>query len=1034
MSVDSERKLQNRVLGWLIHELHYEFLGSLESLRNKPVMEDLLRGNLRKRGYGQEVIGKAVSSLVTKTGNQSGSLYQISEDVYNALRYGCQGLKDERGNRVTVHYIDWNNVENNDFHVAEEVSVLRYDNRTTKRPDLVLYVNGIAVAMFELKKSCVSIGEGIRQMLTNQQKENILNFFAPIQLLMAGNESEGLKYGVIDTPEKYYLSWHEDERATDALSREIREMQSKETNRLRDGVISLCHHERLLMLMRDFIIFDAGRKKTARHNQFFAVLAARARIRAREGGIIWNTQGSGKSLIMVWLTKWIRENVDDSRVVIITDREELDDQIESLFLNVGENKVRRAKNGADLRDILNRNEAPIVCSLIHKYGHNAGKQADIDQYSKELLRDLPKDYKAKGNIVAFIDECHRTNSGKLHKAVRLLMPDATLIGFTGTPLLKTDKRTSLEIFGSYIHTYKFNEAVRDGVTLDLRYEARDINQELSSPEKVDQWFEMKTVGLTERAKNELKRNWSTLSKLYSSKERQERIAADIIFDMSDKPRLANDRGTAMLVADNIVNACRFWEIFQSHNFTRCAVVTSYAPTTASVRTATFDPSVSSEEEYKKKIYERMLNGKKQSEYEAEVKEMFKEAPAKMKLLIVVDKLLTGFDAPSATYLYIDKRMRDHDLFQSICRVNRPDKEDKDYGYIVDYMDLFRNIEEAVREYTSDAFSGFDKEDIEGLIKNRYDEAKAEMTASLASLKDLLANVPDPKTNAAQVEYFCGPFSETAERIARREALYTLTASLTRSFANCCEKLVSDYGYSEGQVERLRGEISDYNTLKQTIRLGSCDYIDLKPYEADMRYILDTYIRAEDSRLVSKMADKSLVELLLESDTTPEDFVKDLPGDNNAKAEIIDNNLRYEIVQKLGSNEVYYGRLSAMLEEAIAQRKAGAMSYEEYLNHVVKFAQAIFHPEEDDAYPAEIRDSAARRALYDSLERDADLTLALDHAIRVSLRPRWKNHPRRSRNVKLAIYSELLETSMAEEAAKEKAERIFNIAKRQEEYD
>ena len=340
----------------------------------------------------------------------------------------------------------------------------------------------------------------------------------------------------------------------------------------------------------------------------------------------------------------------------------------------------------------------------------------------------------------------------------------------------------------------------------------------------------------------------------------------------------------------------------------------------------------------------------------------------------------------------------------------------------------------MREYTSDAFSGFDKEDIEGLIKNRYDEAKAEMTASLASLKDLLANVPDPKTNAAQVEYFCGPFSETAERIARREALYTLTASLTRSFANCCEKLVSDYGYSEGQVERLRGEISDYNTLKQTIRLGSCDYIDLKPYEADMRYILDTYIRAEDSRLVSKMADKSLVELLLESDTTPEDFVKDLPGDNNAKAEIIDNNLRYEIVQKLGSNEVYYGRLSAMLEEAIAQRKAGAMSYEEYLNHVVKFAQAIFHPEEDDAYPAEIRDSAARRALYDSLERDADLTLALDHAIRVSLRPRWKNHPRRSRNVKLAIYSELLETSMAEEAAKEKAERIFNIAKRQEEYD
>ena len=612
MSVDSERKLQNRVIGWLKKDLHYTFLGSLEGLYNKPIKDDLLRVNLEKRGYGRDVIGKAIASLVNKADNQADSLYQVNEDVYNALRYGAQGIKDEHGNRVTVHYIDWKNVENNDFYVAEEVTVLRHDNRTTKRPDLILYVNGIAVAMFELKKSSVSIGEGIRQMLTNQKKENIPGFFAPIQLLMAGNEAEGLKYGVIETPEKYYRLWREDERATDALSLQIREMQSTETNRLRDGVISLCQHERLLMLMHDFIIFDAGVKKTARYNQFFAVLAAQARIRANEGGIIWNTQGSGKSLIMVWLTKWIIENIDDSRVVIITDREELDDQIEGLFLDVGEKKVRRAKKCADLRDILNKNEAPIVCSLIHKYGHNAGKQSDIDQYSKELVENLPKGYKAKGNIIAFIDECHRTNSGKLHQAVRLLMPEAVLIGFTGTPLLKAQKKTSLEIFGSYIHTYKFNEGVRDGVVLDLRYEARDVKQDLSSPDKVDQWFEMKTAELTERARTQLKQTWTTVSKLYSSKERLERIAADIIFDMSDisgKPRLANDRGTAMLVANSIYEACKYWEIFQAHGFTRCAVVTSYAPTTANVRTATSDLAETSEEEYKKKVYERMLGGK-----------------------------------------------------------------------------------------------------------------------------------------------------------------------------------------------------------------------------------------------------------------------------------------------------------------------------------------------------------------------------------------------------------------------------------------
>lgn len=1037
MSVDPERKLQNRVRGWLINDLAYIDLGNLESQHNKPVREDLLRKNLEARGYSKDVINRAITTLITKVGNQADSLYQVNEEVYSLLRYGCQGVKDERGNHITVHFIDWTDTEKNDFYVAEEVTVLRFDNRTTKRPDLVLYINGIAVAMFELKRSSVSIGEGIRQMLTNQQKENIQGFFNTMQLLMAGNEAEGLKYGVIETPEKYYLQWREDTDSKrlekNPLTQKILAMQSTEKNRLRDGVISLCQHDRLLMLIHDFIIFDAGVKKTARHNQFFAVQAAQQRIKDGEGGIIWNTQGSGKSLIMIWLTKWIRENITDSRVVIITDRDELDDQIESLFFDVGEKKVKRAKSCADLRQILDTNEYPIVCSLIHKYGHNAGKDADIDKYVKELMADLPKNYKAKGNIIGFIDECHRTNSGKLHKAVEVLMPDATLIGFTGTPLLKDDKEKSIETFGPYIHTYKFDEGVRDGVVLDLRYEARDVNQELSSPEKIDQWFELKTRGLTECAKMQLKQSWTTINKLYSSKERLERIAADIIFDMSDKARLATDRGTAMLVADSIYEACKYWEIFQAQGFTRCAVVTSYEPTTASVRTATSDPSKASEEEYKKKIYERMLGSKKQSEFEAEVKEMFKKTPAKMKLLIVVDKLLTGFDAPSATYLYIDKSMRDHDLFQSICRVNRPDGEDKDYGYIVDYMDLFRNIQTAVHDYTSGAFDTFDKEDVEGLIKDRYEEAKSEMVGSLASVKDLLGNVPAPQADTDYIEYFCGDDSETEEKTARRDTLYALTASLTRSFANCCDRLVSDYGYTEAQVTKLRSDIDGYNKIKEMIKLASCDYIDLKPYEADMRYILDTYIRADDSKLVNKMADMSLVELLLEGKTTtPADLVKDLPGDENAKAETIENNLKHEIVKKMSSNEVYYGKLSEMLDDVIEQRKIAAMSYEEYLRQVVELAQAILHPEEDDTYPEGIRESAARRAIYDYLEYDFELTIGVDKAILISVSPDWHTHFQRAQKVRLAIYNTLISAAVME--ANEQTEGIFDIAKRQEEYD
>lgn len=1034
VTVDAERKLQNRVLHWLVDDLGYTYLGNLEDINNTPVKEELLKANMKKRGYTDDQIKTAITELVGKVNNQSDSLYQINQNVYSLLRYGRQGVKDKNGHRQTVHYIDWDDINKNDFFVAEEVSALRFDQVTQKRPDVVLYINGIALAVFELKKSCVSVGKGIRQHLQNQKRENIQNFFGTAQLLFAGNESQGLFYGTINTPEKYYLKWKEDKKAIDDLSAEIKLLQVKQVNRMRDGVVSLCQKERFLSLIHDFVIFDAGVKKVCRHNQYFANVAARKRIQDGEGGIIWNTQGSGKSLIMVWLTKWIIENIADSRVVIITDRDELDDQIESLFIDV-EEKVRRAKSCADLRTILNKNEDSIVCSLIHKYGHNAGKQADIDQYRKELLKDLPADFKAKGNIIAFIDECHRTNSGKLHEAVRTLMPNAILIGFTGTPLLKADKKSSIETFGTYIHTYKFDEGVADGVVLDLRYEARDVDQDLSSQDKVDLWFEQKTQGLTERAKLRLKQSWASINKLYSSRQRLEKIAADVVFDMSLKPRLKNDRGTAMLVAGSIYEACKYWEIFMSMGFTKCAIVTSYEPTTQSVRTATSDLFQESEEEYKKSIYERMLGNEKLVEFEKRVKEQFKKEPAQMKLLIVVDKLLTGFDAPSATYLYIDKAMRDHDLFQAICRVNRPDGEDKDYGYIVDYKDLFRNVQSAVADYTSEAFDGYDKEDIEGLIKNRYDEAKSELEGTLISLEALVENVPAPQADTDFIEYFCGEDCEDDEKVARRDTLYMLTASLSRSFANCCDRLVADYGYSENDVNHLRGEISGYNKIKEMIKLASCDYIDLKPYEVDMRYILDTYIRAEDTRVVSELGNMSIVELLLQGKTTtPVDLVKDLPGNDEAKAETIENNLQHEIVKKMSSNSVYYGKLSEMLKKIIMQRKIEAMSYEEYLRQVVELAEAILHPEESGNYPDEIKDSAARRALYDYFEQDDRLAVDVDNAIRISIQPDWKRNLQKQQRIKLAIYKKLLLYRYTQDRAIEEANKIFDIVQRQEEYD
>ena len=1029
--MESERQLQERVKHWLINELHYKFLGSLENINNSSVIVELLRKNLLSRNYSLDVIKKAMANFENISQNQNLSLYQLNEKIYNLLRYGGMGIKDKNGHDVTVNYIDWKNFDKNDFYIAEEVSILCTDGKTHKRPDLVLYVNGIALGMIELKNSRVSVGEGIRQLIRNQNKDCIQNFFSTVQILMAGNGSQGLRYGVIETPEKYFLTWREDERAKDSLSLKIREKQAKEKNILRDGIISLCQPERFLNLIHDFIIFDAGKKKIARHNQYFAVIAAQARILQGEGGIVWNTQGSGKSLIMVWLAKWIREHIDDSRIVIVTDREELDSQIESVFHNVGENHVRRAKSCADLRNILNNNVDFIICSLIHKYGHNAGKQSDIELYTRQLLENLPKNYEAKGNIIAFIDECHRTNSGKLHQAMRQLMPKAKLIGFTGTPLLKSDKPTSLATFGAYIHTYKFNEAVDDGVVVDLRYEARDVEQYLSDKKKIDKLFDIKTQALTEHAKNELKRRWTTISNIYSSRERLERIAADIIFDMAVKPRLVNDRGNAMLVAGSIYEACRYWEIFQAKGFTKCAIITSYEPAEKNVRTSVSDTNREDEEEYKKKIYERMLNGKTPEEFEREAKKFFKETPSQMKLLIVVDKLLTGFDAPHATYLYIDKSMRDHDLFQAICRVNRPDGYDKDYGYIVDYMDLFRNIESAIKDYTSEAFDLYDKNDVDGLLKGRYDEAFAEMNGSLEALKDLLSEVKDPKKDSSYIEYFCND-----DKKLERENLYKLTSSAARSFSNCCDRLISHYNYTEKNVDEIRDRINEYCRIKDLIKYASCDYIDLRAYEADMRYILDTYIHANESKIISAMEEMSLVELLVDGkNLTPNEILKELNCDDSAKPEIIENNIKHEIVQKMSMNEAYYSKLSEMLNALIKRRKEKALDYAKYLIEVVEIARKVLHPEEDLIYPEPVRESAARRAIYDYFNGNEELILTLDKSIRESIMPDFKENEQKIRKVCNNIYKILLKSGMGTKKAEEKAKEIFDkIIKIQPEYD
>jgi type I restriction enzyme R subunit len=572
-----EKKTQHHVVRLFQDKLGYAYLGDWTDREDNSNIElDLLRAYLRKTGVPDPLIERALYILEKTAGDTSKSLYDRNRAVYDLLRYSVKVKPDVGNNTQDVWLIDWKYPERNDFAIAEEVTVPATDPRAFgKRPDIVLYVNGIALAVLELKRSTVSVAEGIRQNLDNQKKVFIEHFFSTIQLVMAGNDTEGLCYGVIQTPEKYYLKWKEPSPVENPLDR---------------ALLQLCNKTRLLEIIHDFIVFDAGTKKICRHNQYFGVRAAQEYARRREGGIIWHTQGSGKSLVMVWLAKWLRENAilngkKDTRVLIITDRTELDKQIETVFSGVNE-AIYRTKSGADLIGVLNAAEPWLLCSLIHKFGgkEDGEEVGDIDAYIEEVKQALPPGFVAKGDLYVFVDECHRTQSGKLHDAMKSILPNAMFIGFTGTPLLKADKKRSIETFGQYIHTYKFDEAVKDGVVLDLRYEARDIDQSITAQAKIDQWFEVKTKGLTDLAKAQLKQRWGTMQAVLSCQNRLEKIVADILMDMETRDRLKSGRGNALLVAGSIYQACKFYELFSKSDLAgKCAVVTSYSPSAASIK-------------------------------------------------------------------------------------------------------------------------------------------------------------------------------------------------------------------------------------------------------------------------------------------------------------------------------------------------------------------------------------------------------------------------------------------------------------------
>ena len=902
--------------------------------RYHVLLKDILRGQLRRlnrysyAGAENEFSAANIERAMEELDEPlTDGLVRTSEKIYDALLLGKSYPETVGGGKslsFNLKYIDWEHPENNLFHVTEEFAVESQDKLHNARPDIVLFINGIPFAVIECKAPYISVKQAVEQMIRNQQADYIPQLFKYAQIVMATNKNV-VKYATAGTPKKFWSVWKEQD--TEFLDSRLAQLVADRAPTEQDrNMISLFGRERLMELSRYFVLFDANVKKICRYQQYFAIreiiktIAQRDSKGNRQSGVIWHTQGSGKSLTMVMLAKYILMELAacNPRVVIVTDRKELDGQIAATFAHTRLNPAR-ATSGRHLVELVTNGKADVITTIINKF--NTAERLEAKNNSRDVF--------------VLIDESHRSNYGSMAAKMRTVFPNACYIGFTGTPLMKREKNT-LTKFGKLIHKYTIQDGVEDGAIVPLIYEGRFVEQKVDE-ENIDMWFQQTTKRLTDPQKEDLRRKWSSIRRLTSTDARIKRIALDINnhFLLGFK-----DTGFKAMLATNYKrDAIRYLKCFEQFGDLNCAVVISPPDIRESV-----DDVDEGTDNMVIEYWEKMMKQYGDADtYEEAMKNKF--CDGEIDILIVCSKLLTGFDAPVCQVLYIDKELKEHGLLQAIARTNRL-HDGKEYGLIVDYRGLIQKLDAAMDMYSGAGLENFEGRDLRGVVIDVL-EALGQLRTAYTNLIDLFADVKDlSDTEAVEV-------SLADEK--KREQFYNLLCAFGRALDLVLNSEQAYAALPGEERKKYQNRFLFFSKVRRSVKIRYCDAIDNKEYEPLMQNLLDMHLSVAGLKQITNPVD------ILYKD----DFERELEelGSLRAKADAITSRLSKSISAKYEENPAYYDSFSKRIKDALDQYKEKVISEAEYLAKMRSIMEDYHSGKSSVSYPERIKCNIHAQAFY-----------------------------------------------------------------------